>query len=157
MIHKAAAGDTMTEATWIGLVRQEIGEDGVMVHESMMRGGLVVPESDDYGPCFHRVSKPIRRYELGFKPIALPDGRKRVEGLIEDSEAAKAGLKDGDVVSYQTITTEGVKRDPAATVTATVSRDGKTFPVTFLPRGKAVDAFQWERDSTIPDAQCRVF
>jgi hypothetical protein len=58
-------------------------------------------------------------------------------------------------VSYRTITTEGVKRDPTATVTATVSRDGKTFPVTFLPRGKAVDTYQWERDPSIPDGGCR--
>jgi len=155
MIHKARAGDTMTEATWIELVRQEIGEDGVMVHESMMRGGLVVPESDDYGPCFHRVSKPIRRYELGFRPTSLPDGKKRVGGMIEGSEAAKAGLRDGDVVSYRTITTEGVKRDPTATITVTVTRDGNTFPLTFLPRGEAVDAFQWERDPAVPDTGCR--
>ena len=126
-----------------------------MVHESMMRGGLVVPESDDYGPCFHRVSKPIRRYELGFRPTSLPDGKKRVGGMIEGSEAAKAGLRDGDVVSYRTITTEGVKRDPTATITVTVTRDGNTFPLTFLPRGEAVDAFQWERDPAVPDTGCR--
>ena len=53
------------------------------------------------------------------------------------------------------ITTEGVKRDPTATVTATVTRDGNTFPITFLPRGKAVDAFQWERDPSVPDSECR--
>jgi len=156
MIHKARAGDTMTEATWVELVRQEIGEEGVMVHDSMMQGGLVIPESGDYGPCFHRVTKPIRRYELGFKPKSLPGGKKQVEGLIDDSEAAKAGLRNGDVATYQTITTEGVKRDPTATVTMTVTRDGKTFPVTFLPRGKAVDAFQWERDSNVPDSVCRL-
>jgi hypothetical protein len=155
MIHKARAGDTIAEATWIELVRQEIGEDGVTVHRSMMQGGLVIPESDDYGPCFRRVTRPIRRFELGFTPKSLPDGKKLVQALIDDSEAAKAGLKNGDVVTYQTITTDGVRRDPTATLTATVTRDGNTFPVTFLPRGKAVDAFQWERDPTVPDTECR--
>lgn len=155
MIQKARAGETITEDTWIELVRQEIGEDGVSAHQSMMRGGLVVPESDDYGPCFGRVTRQIRRFELGFRPKPLADGRKQVQALIEDSEAAKAGLKNDDVVSYRTITTEGVRRDPTATITATVTRGGETFPVTFLPRGKAVDAFQWQRNSDVPDAACR--
>jgi len=155
MIRKARAGDTMTEAVWIELVRQEIGEDGVMVHHSMMSGGLIVPESQDYGPCFRRVSKPIRRFELGFKPTSLPDGRKRVDALTADSEAGKAGLENGDIVTYPTITTDGARRDPAATVTATVTRDGKSFTITFLPRGKAVDAFQWERNADVPDGECR--
>jgi predicted metalloprotease with PDZ domain len=155
MIRKARAGDRITEATWIELLRREIGKEGVRVHHSMMQGGLVVPESGDYGPCFRRVTKPIRRFELGFKPTSLPDGNKQVEGLVEGSEAEKAGLRNGDVVSYRTITTDGVRRDPEATVTATVTRGGKTFPITFLPRGKAVDAFQWERDSTVPETACR--
>jgi predicted metalloprotease with PDZ domain len=155
MIHKARAGDTMTETTWIDLLRQEIGEEGVRVHHSMMQGRLVIPESDDYGPCFRRVTKPIRRFELGFTPKSLLDGRKQVEALIDDSEAAKAGLKNGDIVTYRTITTEGVKRDPTGTVTATVTRDGKSKLITFLPRGKAVDAFQWERNADVPDSACR--
>lgn len=155
MIGKARAGDKITESTWVALVRQELGEEGVRFHESMMQGGLVLPESDDYGPCFHRVSRPIRRFELGFKPISLPDGRKKVEGLIEGSEAAKAGLQNGDILRYKTITTEGVRRDPSATLTATVTRGGESLSVTFLPRGQAVEGYQWERDSAVPDDQCR--
>jgi predicted metalloprotease with PDZ domain len=157
MVRKARAGDRITEGTWIDLLRREIGEEGVRVHESMMQGGLVVPESGDYGPCFRRVTKPIRRFELGFKPASLPDGKKKVESLVEGSEAEKAGLRNGDVVTYRTITTDGVRRDPEATVTATVTRDGRTFSITFLPRGKAVDAYQWERISTVPDTECRAF
>jgi predicted metalloprotease with PDZ domain len=157
MIVKARAGDRITEATWVELLRREIGQEGVRVHQSMMQGGLVIPGSDDYGPCFRRVTKPIRRFELGFKPTPLPDGKKQVQGLVDGSEAEKAGLKNGDVMSYRTITTDGVRRDPEATVTATVTRDGKTFPITFLPRGKAVDAFQWERNSAVPDTLCRAF
>jgi predicted metalloprotease with PDZ domain len=157
MVRKARAGDRMTEATWVELVRRELGAEGVRVHESMMHGGLVVPESGDYGPCFRRITKPIRRFELGFKPTSLPDGTKRVDGLVEGSEADRAGLRNGDIVSYRTITTEGVRRDPEGTVTATVTRAGKTFPLTFLPRGKAVDAYQWERIASVPDAACRKF
>jgi predicted metalloprotease with PDZ domain len=155
MVAKGRAGETITDATWTDLLRREIGEEGVSVHTSMMAGGLMIPESDDYGPCFRRFGTKIRRYELGFKPKTLPDGRKEITELLEGSEAAKAGLRDGDIVSYRTITTEGVKRDPTSTLDIQVTRDGKTFPITFLPRGAAFDAYQWERVPGVPDSACR--
>jgi hypothetical protein len=41
------------------------------------------------------------------------------------------------------------------TLTLLVTRDGKTFPITYLPRGEAVDAYQWERIAGVPDSACR--
>lgn len=155
MVRTQRSGQEVTEATWLDLVREEIGEDGVSVHRSMMAGGLVVPESGDYGPCFRRISTKIRRYELGFKTKPSTDGEKEVTDLIEGSEAAKAGVRNGDVVVLPIITTEGVKRDPTATVTVQVTREGRTFPITFLPRGAAFDAYQWERIPDVPDSSCK--
>ena len=54
------------------------------------------------------------------------------------------------------ITTEGVKRDYQRSVTAPVTRDGRTFEVTWLPRSAAsYDAWQWERVPGVPDSACR--
>ena len=155
MVHKARAGDTITESTWLTLLRRELGDDGVTVHRSMMQGGIMRPEPDDYGPCFQRVMKKIRRFELGFTPKSLPDGRKQVEKLVDGSEAAKAGLQNGDVVTYQTITTEGLRRDPEGTLTVQVNRNGSTFALTYLPRGLALDVPQWERVAAVPESACR--
>jgi predicted metalloprotease with PDZ domain len=155
MVRKERSGEKITEDTWIALLQTEIGDDAVALHRSMMQGGIVRPESDDYGPCFEREIKKIRRFELGFNPKALPDGRKQVDALVEGSEAAKAGVKNGDVVTYPVITTEGVRRDPDATVTMQVARDGAASTITFLPRGAALDVPQWKRVHGVPDAACK--
>jgi predicted metalloprotease with PDZ domain len=156
MVRRDRGGETLTEAAWLDLVRQEIGEEGVAVHRKMVAGGVILPESDDYGPCFRRVPAPIRRYELGFTPKTLPDRRAEVMELVAGSEAAKAGLKTGDVMTMPVITTEGAKRDPQQTLTAPVTRDGRAFEVTWLPRTAATfDAWQWERVAGVPDGACR--
>ncbi|WP_293454715.1 hypothetical protein [Phenylobacterium sp.] len=156
MVRRDRGGETLTEAAWLQLVRREIGEDGVALHRRMMAGGVIVPASGDYGPCFRRIPAKIRRYELGFTPRTLPDRRAEVTGLVAGSEAEKAGLRNGDVLTMPVITTEGVKRDPLRTLTASVSREGKTFDVTWLPRtGTVFDAWQWERAPGVPDSACR--
>jgi hypothetical protein len=33
---------------------------------------------------------------------------------------------------------------------------GKTFPVTYLPRGATVSAYQWKRRPGPPDRDCRI-
>jgi predicted metalloprotease with PDZ domain len=147
------AGETLTEADWLDLLRKEIGEEGPAVHRTMMAGGLMVPESDDFGPCFHRVVKQIRRFDLGFDNASILGDRKIIKGLKSDSEAAKAGLRDGDEISYG-VALDAVQAEVGRTLTLQVTRDGKTFPITYLPRGEAVDAYQWERTPGVPHARC---
>ncbi|WP_419814303.1 hypothetical protein [Glacieibacterium sp.] len=155
LVHLKRSGKDITESDWLDLVRREIGEDGVTVHRAMLSGGVVVPESGDYGPCFRRYSTKIRRYEMGFTAKAGPDGRKIVSLLIPGSEADRAGVRNGDIVVLPVITTEGVKRDPAATMTVAITRADRTFSLTFLPRGAAFDAYQWQRVPEVPDSACR--
>ncbi|MBS0334710.1 MAG: hypothetical protein JSS35_18220 [Proteobacteria bacterium] len=156
MVRKGRNGEEITDETWYALIRKEIGEEAVTLTKSMLEGGVVTPASDDYGPCFRRLSTRIRRYELGFDPPkALPGRPVTVAGLQPDSEAAKAGLKEGDLVILPPLTSEGPRRDPQATVTAKVTRGGKTFQITWLPRGEAVDGYQWERVPGVPDEACR--
>src|SRR6185312_4366575 len=156
MVRRDRGGETLTEAAWLKLVRGAIGEDGVALHRKMMAGGVIAPESDDYGPCFRRVPAKIRRYELCFTPKTLPDRRAEVTALVAGSEAEKAGLRNGDVLTMPVITTEGAKRDPQWRLTAPLTRGGRTFEVTWLPRTQArFDAWQWERTPGVPDSVCR--
>jgi hypothetical protein len=50
---------------------------------------------------------------------------------------------------------DAIQGDVRRTLTLLVTRDGKTFPITYLPRGEAVDAYQWERIAGVPDSACR--
>jgi predicted metalloprotease with PDZ domain len=144
MIDRSRAGQPVTEAIWLDMLRKEIGEDGPAVHRAMMAGQLMLPESDDYGPCFRRTTKKIRRFELGFDPKSLIATPHTIHGLMPDSEAAKAGLREGDQVNYG-VALDAVQAEVNRTLTLQVTRDGKTFPLIYLPRGEAVDAYQWER------------
>lgn len=155
LVHRDRAGEELKEQDWIDLLQQNIGDDAVALHRSMMTGGIVVPESDDYGPCFRRTIAKTRRYELGFTSKTLPDRRVEVTQLVEGSEAAKAGLRNGDIVVLPVITTEGVRRHHQRTITAKVARGAQTFEVTYLPRGEAMDTYQWERVAGVPDSACR--
>ena len=156
MVRLERTGQPITDQTWIDLLRKEIGEDAVALHNSMISGGVVRPESGDFGPCFRRIDAKLRRYQLGFKTTTSADGVKTVSELEAGSEAARAGVRNGDIVELSVITTEGVKRDPEATVTVQVTRDGKTFPVTYLPRTAATfDAYQWERVPGVPETACK--
>jgi poly-gamma-glutamate capsule biosynthesis protein CapA/YwtB (metallophosphatase superfamily)/predicted metalloprotease with PDZ domain len=144
MIVRARAGERLSDTVWVDLLAQELGEDGVAVHKAMLAGGLMLPESDGFGPCFRRTVKKIRQFDLGFDNASLLGAVKTIKGLKPGFEAAKAGLRDGDDISYG-VALDAVQAEVNRTLTLQVTRDGKTFPLTYLPRGEAVDAYQWER------------
>ena len=101
MIARAQAGEPVTEQIWLDLVSKEIGEQGLAVHRAMMAGGVMLPDSDAFGPCFKRTTKTIRRFDLGFDPMSLVGDVKTIKGLMAGSEAEKAGVRNGDVVTYR--------------------------------------------------------
>jgi len=153
MNRRRRAGETVPEAGWIDLVAKDLGDEGRRLHADMLAGKLMLPESGDFGPCFRRTTGKFRRFDLGFEPKSLVGDVKTIRGLIPGSEAAKAGLQDGDVVTYS-VALDGVQGSQTRTLTLRVTRDGKTFPVTYLPRGETVDAWQWERVPGVADGTC---
>ena len=154
MIQRGRDRQPLTEAVWLDLLRREIGEEGPAVHRSMMAGGLMLPESGDFGPCFRRTVKTMRQFDLGFDNASIVSNPKIIKGLKPGSEAAKAGLRDGDQVTYA-VSLDAVQGDLDRKLTLQVTRDGKTFPISYLPRGAEVDAYQWERVPGASDASCK--
>lgn len=153
MIVRVREAQPLTEAVWLDVLRSEIGEDGPAVHRSMMAGGLMLPESGDFGPCFRRTVRQIRQFDLGFDNRSILGAEKIIQGLKPSSEAAKAGLRNGDKITYA-VALDAVQADVNRTIIVQVTRDGKTFPVTYLPRGEAVAAYQWERVPGAPATAC---
>jgi predicted metalloprotease with PDZ domain len=153
VVDRNRKGIPSDENFWIGLLKQELGGDGIAVHRAMMSGETLTPDSDAYSACFQRVDAKIRRYELGYNQMHAAVAGV-VEGLVANSEAAKAGIREGDKIVLRT-NTDGVQRDPNMTLTVQITRDGKTFPITYLPRGAAVPAYQWQLVPGMPDTACR--
>jgi predicted metalloprotease with PDZ domain len=153
MVRRARAGQRADDAAWLELVGNELGDDGRRLHTDMLAGKLMLPESGDFGPCFTRTTAKFRRFELGFDPKSLVGDVKTIRGLMAGSAAARAGLRDGDVVTYA-VALDSVQGDQTRTLTLKVTRDGRTFPITYLPRGETVDAWQWARVPGVADARC---
>ena len=155
MIARHRQGQPVAEATWISLVRQALGSRGVAQFHAMMSGKLVVPPSDAFGPCFARTTAPLRRYQLGFDSQVLMEPSRTVRGLVPGSAAARAGLRDGDRI-VKPVPQDSIQADQHATLTLLIERNGRTFPITYLPRGATVTAYQWRRRLGVPDADCRL-
>jgi hypothetical protein len=149
------AGKPLSEGVWVSLLRSALGPAGVAVHHDMMTGQLIVPPSSAFGPCFRRVVRKIPMFDLGFAMKSLPlFGPKVIQGLRPGSNAAKAGLRNGDQISYAAALDE-IQSKVHATLTLHVTRGSRTFNVTYLPRGKAVHAYQWVRVPGVPDSACK--
>lgn len=143
MLAERRAGHPMNLALWKRLLRQELGEAGVRQFEAMLSGAVSVPPSDAFGPSFVRVQKPMRRFDLGFDPAVLVSPDRIVRGLKPGSNAALAGLRNGDRITNR-FPQDAMQADQLATLTLEIQRDGKSLEVTYLPRGEEVLAYQWE-------------
>jgi predicted metalloprotease with PDZ domain len=155
MIARRRHGQPVEEAAWISRVRQTLGSRGVAQFNAMMKGRLVLPSSDAFGPCFERTTAPLRRYQLGFDSQVLMEPARIVRGLIAGSAAARAGLRDGDRI-VKPVPQDAIQADQSATLTLLIERDGRTFPITYLPRGATVQAYQWRRRPAVPDRACHL-
>ncbi|HEV7136881.1 MAG TPA: hypothetical protein VGN43_09625 [Steroidobacteraceae bacterium] len=149
------AGQPLSEDIWLALLRKDLGPAGPALHHKLLSGGLIVPTSGAFGPCFRRVVRKIPMFDLGFAMKSLPlFGPKIIQGLRPGSNAAKAGLRNGDRVSYAAAL-DDVQSNVHETLTLHVTRAGRTFTMTYLPRGKSVDTYQWERIPGVPESACK--
>jgi len=137
------------------VLRADLGEAGVAEFRAMLAGRPPLPESDAFGPCFRRTTRPLRRYVLGFEPAVLTEPRRIVRGLIPGSAAEQAGLREGDEI-MRPVPQDGIQGNQTQLLRLEIRRDGRTFPLSYLPRGETVDAWQWERVESVPDSRCAI-
>jgi len=132
----------VTNSDWVAAVVKEIGPRGKQQFEDMMRGKLIVLASDTFGPCFRRVSVSMRRYDLGFTPDVLIESKRIVRGLIPGSNAAEAGLRNGDQI-IEPVPQDAIQADQNALLHLTIRRSGQVMHIQYLPRGASVPTWQW--------------
>jgi len=113
----------------------------------------VIPASEAFGPCFRRVEKTLRRFDLGFGRESLFEEPRRVRGLVEGSEAAMAGLREGDTI-LRPMPLERVQADQDRKLRLPIQRGGEVLEIEYLPRGEPVQGYLWERIAETPDAGC---
>lgn len=142
MLKTRRGGGAMNEALYRSLLKAQLGDKGIADLDAMLAGRTVLPPSDAYGPRFRRVVRPLRRYDLGFDMASLQARPRIVRGLVDGSNAALAGLRNGDEI-LNGFPQDALQGDQHAYVTLDIRRDGGVRPIRYQPRGETVDAFQW--------------
>src|SRR3546814_17198743 len=89
MIERANEVLHITDAVWLDMLRREVGEEAIAMHRAMLSGGLIVPESNEFGPCFRRTTKMIRRFDVGFDFSSLIGADKVVSDQIGRSSGSE--------------------------------------------------------------------
>jgi predicted metalloprotease with PDZ domain len=143
----------LSNADWEAVVGAELGQAAVAAFRDFLHGKMPVPASAAFGPCFRATTRPMRQYELGFEPASLAEKRRVVRGLVPESAADRAGLRNGDLI-VNPVPQDAIQGDQGATLRLVVERGGRQFEIEYLPRGATVQARQWERVSGIKDEAC---
>jgi hypothetical protein len=153
MLKLERAGKSTSDSDWETALSRNLGAAAVSEFRAFLDGKLQVPPSDAFGPCFQQTSRPLRRYEVGFDPAVLAEPKRLVRGLVLGSAAATAGLRNGDEI-VKPVPQDNIQGDQAQILMLTIRRDGKVSPISYLPRGETVEAYQWERVNGVPDSAC---
>ncbi|WP_374598054.1 peptidase M61 [Sphingosinicella sp.] len=138
------AGQPVTKALVEELLARELGPDGPRELQRVLAGGSPLPPSNAFGPCFRRVQKSLRRYELGFAPKVLTEPRRFVRDLVPGSAAERAGLRNGDEI-LKPVGQDRIQGDQEGILSLLVSRGSEQKTISYKPRGETVRAWQWEK------------
>lgn len=127
-----------------GIVSDLIGREAFdAVYAAFFRGDLIVPDEDcllgRYGLKLVRMD--WHRFELGFETNSLR--AFNVSGLVEGSNAEKAGVREGDKI-IKTFMLWTVEDSLDGKMKMTVLREGDEVDLEWLPRSdEVVEAYGW--------------
>ncbi|MBV1835297.1 M61 metallopeptidase family protein [Novacetimonas pomaceti] len=153
MLKRSQAGQALSNEDWADLLRQTLGEESVRRFRAFLDGAEPVPASGAFGPCFARYTTTLRRYELGFEPAVLAEPHRVVRGLIPHSAAEQAGIRNGDIITVP-VPQDQIQGEQNMKLTLKIRRNGQVFNIAYLPRGEAVEVYQWRKITTAPGTVC---
>ena len=146
------AGQSYGIADWLALVGTEIGADEAKrAYDAMAAGTLLVAPAQRFAPCLVAERHDERVFDLGFARASLSE--QKIHGLEPGSEAARAGVREGDAVVAAGDLAE-IRSDPTRPMTLTLRRGEQTMTVSYPPLGQPVEAWRWRRDPKAPAASC---
>lgn len=107
-------------------------------------GGDIEMPGNALGPCVESHTAPMGRFELGFDRSSVQAEPHKVVGLKEDSDAYKAGLRNGQQLIGWSIT----NGDPTKQVKLTIKTESGRLVITYYPQGKKVPVQQFVLDQS---------
>jgi predicted metalloprotease with PDZ domain len=107
------------------------------------RGGIVQVPDDALGSCVQARSEAIGKFDLGFDRSSISSDTKRVMGVRPDSDAYKAGLRDGQRLVGWSI----YNGDPTKQVKLTIKTETGRQVITYYPQGTKLPVEQFILDA----------
>jgi predicted metalloprotease with PDZ domain len=107
-------------------------------------GGDIEMPRDALGPCAESRVERIGRFELGFDRSSVDAEPHKVVGLKEDSEAYKAGLREGQQLIGWSIQFG----DPTKLVTLRIKTENGRQVITYYPQGNKLPVQQFVLDQS---------
>ncbi len=157
MEHRKNRQPYTTEA-WLKLAGDILGLAAANDYERyIVEGDTIVVPSDAFGPCFERKEVTLRQFDLGFDQRAsLYSVPRVVKGVAPGSAAATAGLRDEDVL-VDPLDVEALRTHPEQKAVLKVYRGEQELEISYLPRAKEVQGYEWVRKAGVPEEQCRAW
>ena len=142
---------------WQELVGKELGPRGVRGYENMVAGVPIAVPANTFAPCFRPVRVALGRpLEPGFDVSSLSGPKRVIKGLVAGSAAAQAGLLEGDEVVEAPDLGDPTFKDADKPLVIKVRRAGEEHTISFVPQGKPVMGYQWQRNPRVSDADCKI-
>lgn len=135
-------GEKITSESWINLLEKEVGAWALADYETMLSGKLLIPGDNAFGGSFKR--KPVKAsfFDLGFDyPKSIKAG-EHIKNLRANSPAAKAGLKEGDIINSD-VDLFPLYKSYSKFLTIDVRRNGKIISIRYHPRSTSASAYKW--------------
>jgi predicted metalloprotease with PDZ domain len=146
-----------TVADWQQLIGKELGSRGVRGYENMVAGMPIAPPANTFGPCFQPFRMAVGRpLDPGFDISSLSGPERVIKGLVAGSPAALAGLLDEDEVIAAPDLGDPTFKDADKPLVMKVRRAGQELSISFVPTGKPVMGYQWKRNKSVSDSDCRI-
>lgn len=135
-------GEKITSDSWAHLLKDAAGTWELADYEKILSGKLLIPADDAFGERFKR--KPVKAgfFDLGFDDPKSIKAGEHIKNLRANSPAAKAGLKEGDIINND-VDLLPLYKSYSKSLTFDVRRNGKIIPITYHPRSTPASAYKW--------------
>lgn len=152
---KAAATDEGSKAlpmsAWLDALGKEDPDAAKSFDAILTKGGPITLPPSALGPCYRAGVGEYVAFDAGFDVEGTrieKDGK--VVGVREGGPAAKAGLKNGDVLE----TMNAREDDASVPVKLVVTRGGQKLNISYAPRGAHGRGQTWTRVKGVADDRC---
>jgi predicted metalloprotease with PDZ domain len=142
VVRRRRAGERVGIAQWCARVQEVSAEAEMPALEALVFTGAGRPGDDCFDSQFHKETVRVPVLDIGWDPLTLLTGR--VQGLVPDGAADRAGLREAETMELPSYP-EMVRLNVGDALEIGVTRDGARTRITVPLTGETAPVPQWSR------------